>query len=795
MSRSARALPAVLVAAHLALVFGVLARPDRVLATRDLPQFHLPLRASLAALAHDGLPAWNPFVQGGQPLLSDPSYSAFYPPTWLVFVLSPAHALGLIVLLHVALAAWGAYRLARRLGCRPATAMLAASGFAGGGAFVSLVHAFTLLPGMAWLPWAIDLADRAATAPTWRAALRPIAATAAVVAAIALNGEPATLLVTAIAVFAMATVRTPSRPLRALAAGSAALLLAAVQLVPAFARLASSARAGGLDWEEAARWSMSPLRLAELVLPHLLGDPARIDEGLYFGWGFHDLDFPYLLLITPGLPMLVLGVASIVSGHVPRRAIWGVLASAGVLLALGRHAPALAIAFDGVPGLSSIRYPEKFFLLTYAALVFAGALGWERALDARERGALDKLDLPLGLAALVTALAGHGAVAVLLIPDRIEDFLVAHSGLRPSAETLALAVADYRREMWISLAFAAGLTTLLAAMRFGGRTSSTTFGGIAWLLLAVELVRLTSPLVATLPSGELSSPPPLAQEVLGRGAFRIWSSADVDRRVEIVLRDEGPPGERLLRSSIARLDPSVGALWGLRYALSVDFALTLTPPGRRARVELERLWSQRDRTLVHRLLGAWSVDTILVRRGPQELFAAARSGEDPPRPATIAGNPFTLPWARVVPVASLFPNGGAALDAALEQGLNVGRREFLVTGESGSEIRFDPDAAVVAVSDGGDRIRVEIAARGPSLLVIASTYDSGWRAGIAGEPLAVLESGLGYLAVPVPPGGGAIDLAYGDPWVRRGALLSLAGLVALALLAAWSVARRRHGRP
>jgi hypothetical protein len=639
------------------------------------------------------------------------------------------------------------------------------------------------------------MADRAATAPSWRAALRPLAATAAVVAAVALNGEPATLLVAAAAVVATATVRLPSHPLRALAAGAVAFLLAAVQLVPALARLADSARAGGLGWEQAARWSMSPLRLLELVLPRLLGDPARLDEGLYFGWGLHDLDFPYLLLLTPGLPVLVLGVAAIVSGGVPRRALWGVLATGGLLLALGRHAPALALAFDAIPGLSSVRYPEKFFLLTYGALVFAGALGWERALSARERGARGVHDLPLALAALAAALAALGTAAVLFLPGRIEDFLAAHAGLSPSAESLARAMTLYRHDMLVSLALAAALVALLAAMRFGVRGASTAFAGIAWCLLAAELVRLTSPLVATLPADALVSPPPLAREVVARGAFRVWSSADLDRRAEIVLRDEGSPGQRMLRTRIARLDPSIGVLWGLRYALSVDFALTLTPPGRRARVELERLWRAGERTLVHRLLGAWSVDTILVRRGPQELFAAARAGEDPPRPATIAGNPFTLPWARVVPVASLFPDGGTALDAALAQGLDVGRREFLVTGESGSEIRFDPDAAVVSVADGGDRVRVEVAARGPSLLVIASTYDPGWRAEIAGEPLAVLESGLGYLAVPLPPEGGVVELVYGDPWGRRGALLSLAGLGALALLAAWSVARRRRGRP
>lgn len=105
-----------------------------------------------------------------------------------------------------------------------------------------------------------------------------------------------------------------------------------------------------------------------------------------------------------------------------------------------------------------------------------------------------------------------------------------------------------------------------------------------------------------------------------------------------------------------------------------------------------------------------------------------------------------------------------------------------------AELRFDPAARVVAAREAGDRIEVEVAARGPALLVVATTHDPGWSAARGGEALSVLQSGAGYLAVPLPPGGGTVRLVYRDPWLRPGAAVSGAALVALLGLA---FARRR----
>src|ERR1700730_10845440 len=67
--------PALLGAAWLALLFAPLLSPARALANRDILLFHLPLRVCFRNLVLAGFPPlWNPWLNGGQPRLSNPHY-------------------------------------------------------------------------------------------------------------------------------------------------------------------------------------------------------------------------------------------------------------------------------------------------------------------------------------------------------------------------------------------------------------------------------------------------------------------------------------------------------------------------------------------------------------------------------------------------------------------------------------------------------------------------------------------------------------------------------------------------
>jgi hypothetical protein len=81
----------------------------------------------------------------------------------------------------------------------------------------------------------------------------------------------------------------------------------------------------------------------------------------------------------------------------------------------------------------------------------------------------------------------------------------------------------------------------------------------------------------------------------------------------------------------------------------------------------------------------------------------------------------------------------------------------------------------------------------PATLVVAETWDPGWRAALDGEPAAVEAVGGVLLGVSVPAGSGHLSLAYRPQGIGWGAALTLAGL--LACLAAAAFGRPHPLRP
>ncbi|HSS48142.1 MAG TPA: hypothetical protein VLX28_04280, partial [Thermoanaerobaculia bacterium] len=524
-------LPALLAPAWLLSLFAPVLSPARALANRDIPIFHLPLRTAFRHLAAFGLPVWNPWLHGGQPILSNPSYGAFYPPSWLVLLVPPYYALTLLAVLHAALAFAGAWRLARRLGGGRGAAALAGVGFAGCGAYLSLLSAFTLFWGISWLPWVLawgDEALRAAPGEPWR---RPALLAGGALGLAMLNGEPSTAMMSALALLALAAaagLRRPASALRVLLPFLMALGLAAVQLVPTAGRLADSPRRG-LPAGYVTVWSLPPSRLAEMVFPRFFGDPARTSEGLFFGWGIDDLDYPYLESLYPGLLLAVLGAAALLRGRLPRRAAWAAAVAAGLLLALGRHNPAYEALRRTVPLLGLLRFPERFAILAVLTLVLAGALSWQRLLDDRQAGRPEAADFPLAVSLVVLATALALALLLRYEPRMAAGFVAAHGAPDLDAAHRLAAAAYLRAEALAAVATAAAVAALLALCRWP-RPSRRLLSLLAIALLAADLWHYGHGLLRTVPAAAYRVPPLAASLLPARD--RVWL-------------EPAPAGERL----------------------------------------------------------------------------------------------------------------------------------------------------------------------------------------------------------------------------------------------------------
>jgi hypothetical protein len=235
-----------------------------------------------------------------------------------------------------------------------------------------------------------------------------------------------------------------------------------------------------------------------------------------------------------------------------------------------------------------------------------------------------------------------------------------------------------------------------------------------------------------------------------------------------------------------------GAIWGIRYALTSDYDLTLTRAARRAGAALENCWRAIDQDLAYRFLGAWSVGKVAVIKGRSALLRDLASGTEHPEPADLVVNPYYLPEARFVAEAEWFAEAASAERAGFAARWPLDRREFLIGAGPVEPARFDPEARVMRRVERGDEVEIRYQAASPALLVMATTYDVGWTAESGGRRLQLFETASGMMALPVPAGEGTVVLRYRDPWVRVGGGISAVAALLAALI--WSRSRPRHAR-
>ena len=174
---------------------------------RDQGDFFYPLKLSTADRMRAGeIPLWNPLSGAGEPWIANAQSGPFYPPTMLFLLPSPALAGGAFLLLHFAIAAWGARRFLKAEGASDAAALFGASVFAASGFAISFSVYWNHFGAYAYLPGIAALARSGL--PT-RASVLGLAA---LVGLQAMAGSPE--LTAASIVLAAALAATPAPPFR-----------------------------------------------------------------------------------------------------------------------------------------------------------------------------------------------------------------------------------------------------------------------------------------------------------------------------------------------------------------------------------------------------------------------------------------------------------------------------------------------------------------------------------------------------------------------------------------------------
>lgn len=761
--------------------------------TRDITAYYYPAKKILREIVLSGhFPYWNPWFSAGQPMAANPEHEVFYPLTWLILLPRFDLAFHLLILVHVYIALFAMYALLRSLHLGRPAAVLGAIPFGLGGLALSTLNLTPYLFSMSWMPLTCLYARRlllglssqkrerasqaeasATTSNRQPATLRRDFALAAFFLGLQLLvGEPSFAMQSGIMLGLYAIYRgikdgggwRIARRVAVIGAISvAALLIAAVQVLPALDHFGDSVRARGFDFFTVGYWSTPFARLAEIIYPNILGSTRLDGPYLYWGASLYDAELrPYFLGIYSGLLVAVLllgGLAARVRGSGLVLAI----GATSVLLASGRHTPLLRLLYDS--GIANwLRYPEKFVLLgVFGSIVFAACV-LEQLLEGDVK--VRKAVLWCSAATTLFALAAW----LLTLTPLHESLFRATWSAQPSRE-LGSMLALARRD-WL-LAAARGLLLFLF-LRNVGRVRRDAWLLLVGLFVVLDLSSMMPDLAARLPSAFLREAPAVVQQFPpNRDDYRLFHQAAWNSKSEASAFYRRAHRD-LYWTSRNALAPMMPATWGLRIVMDSDYDLTQLLPTADFTDSAWDLSSARPRDwgdVVASMSNIWYVG---VYRPPSEGVALAHGDPHEVQPVRFierAHHPRYYFARQIVTIRDRQEFVQALASTPDPRGIAC------IAGKS-----FTPAPGIVRRwREWADGAQIEVDAAGQAFLIMSVTPHKYWTITTDGQKAQAVITNVGYQGVVVPAGHHVVAMRYSNPLVAIGGVISIATLLALAL--------------
>lgn len=355
------------------------------------------------ALRQRELPLWNPYILTGVPFLAAGQHSALYPLSLVFYILPLAAAYGWFAALHLFLAGWFTYLLARTLRVSHGGALVAGVTFELCG-FMVIGNVFPMIVAAAvWLPLVLAVVERIARrqqegASLWQHA-PDMALGAMALGMVFLAGHPEMYfyigLVTGLyALWRLAEVARATRRWSDLASGAGALAAMAVigiglgcaQWAPLLDVLGDNVRQGGAGLRQVLSWAYPRRQVLAMLMPDFFGNPAH-----HAYWDLFARQFRTVTVDAQGaaidntfwgiknyvegaayvgtLPLLLAPIA-LLRRKEATRWFWGALGLLALLFAFGTPLYALVYA---LPGFSQVRTPFRWvYVYSLCAAMLAG---------------------------------------------------------------------------------------------------------------------------------------------------------------------------------------------------------------------------------------------------------------------------------------------------------------------------------------------------------------------------------------------------------------------------------------
>jgi hypothetical protein len=709
---------------------------------------------------------WNPYLFGGMPYIAAMHGDIFYPTFLLRAVLPTDVAMTWGFILHVWLAAMGAFAFLRAWGFGFPAALVGgiAYGFGGnvaglvspghdGKIFVSSLFPFALLlllrgvrDGRNWV-WGVlaIVIGLAVLSPHPQLLQYLLLASGAFALFIAFADTGQGTLPRAVA------VRRLGFALGAVVLGA---LIGAIQYVPVREYVAWSPRAGGKGWEHAVSYALLPSEVLNFLVPQFTG---MLDK--YWGASGIHLHSEYLGAAVIVLATLAFGGPALVRGQRKWTWFWIGTLIVTLLWALGGATPFYRLVYAIVPGTKYFRAPNTMLYVFSFSVAMLAATGVERAV----RGELRRRFV-VGWAA--------GAVFLALL------------GVSGGLTNLAVGVAGMERADFV-LSNAGDLRA--GALRSAGFLVLTV--GALWLLARRQLSAAVGGwLLAALVAADLWS---IERKywMFSPGAAELFAS---DATIDAVKKDPQPSRVLAFRgASTGRRDVMLDGDGLMAHDVRQVLGYHGNELGRFQRLgEKDQGWRQIGNPNFWRLMNV----RYLLTNAPEPPIADLEKVVGPVRNA--AGSDVTLyrlpgenPYAWVTS-AMVKAADEDAMGTVLDPRFDV-RTVALIDPEATVEAATISSlpapstvtASVTSYAPGRVVIELSAPASAGSALVASENYYPGWSASVDGKPAVTVRSDVTLIGVPLPAGARRVELTFDSPAYHTGRTVTLVALTLALLLA------------